>query len=750
MDFDWTLSNEAVMKIDGLLSLATLENRTQLYEHEIYEILRVLGIRTPTYRFVRRPEEITAELLLAFRSRNLILKIVSHEIAHKAKAGGVRKIVRDADFARYMAERMMAEIPRHPSFAQPPVVAGVLITEFINHTQDLGNEILIACRENLAFGPVLSFSKGGSDAEHFAKYYSRPNLAIAPIPYKACRRLIEDTMIFRKYVEEGHEGYADQIAETLFKFSQLAAHYSSFSSLQARLILQELEINPFVFDINGKLIALDGLGSVIPADRSFGACDEPNVTNLDCFFYPNGIAVVGVSASDSSKTGNIIASLLHSLNRADLYLVNPKGGEATIGGRAYPLHRSLTEIPEPIDLVVVTVPAPLTPDVIREVKAKGARAVVLIPGGFREVHGETTLEEQIQKIVRDTEIRIIGPNCLGVFHAPREGKPGVNTIFIPESKLRMIPRKRADVALVSQSGAASITLLDKLQHAIYPHAIVSYGNQMDVDPADLLAYFDKVPEIAVVAAYIEGFKACAGRKFFDTASKIATPVIVYKAGRTDAGARAAASHTAAMAGDYAVAKAALQQAGVIVTETLLDLKDLVKTFALLSGRRPRGRRVAGVVNAGFESTYAADSLDKLETANFSERTLARLKKILPPIVGINPFLDLTPMADDALFETCVEIVLEDDNVDSVFISIVPHTPMLHTTIDEIEKDTEHIARRIIRQHDQHDKPIVLSVNAGTMYNAMVDILEQGGIPTYTTAERAMHCLNRFADHCLGR
>jgi len=750
MDFAWTLSNEAVLKIDAFLSLAVVEGRKQLYEHEIYEIIRVLGIRTPMYRFERCPDEIDDELLRQFRSQNLIMKIISDGIPHKAKVGGVRTIVKNTSFARYMAGRMIEEVPNHPAFKTPPKIAGLLIAEYVEYTRDLGNELLIATRENLAFGPVLSFTKGGSDAEHFAKHYSPPNLALAPIPYEQCRALLEGTMISQKYSEEGHEEYVGQLAEILFKFSQLATHYSSFSTLRPRFILTELEINPFVFDVTGRLIALDGLGSVAPADHTVGDCPAPNVSNLEGFFRPEGVAVIGVSSSDSGKAGNIIATLLHSLGRKDLYLVNPKGGEAAVNGDTYKLFSSVTKIPDPVDLVVVTVPAPRTPAVVAEAKEKGARAIVLIPGGFSEVHGEATLEKQIADIVRDTDIRVVGPNCLGVFHAAEKNLPGVNTIFIPEEKLQMIPQEDAGVALVSQSGAASITILDKLRHAIYPHSIVSYGNQMDVDPADLVAYFDREPAINVIAAYIEGFKVCDGRKFFDTAKSVITPVIVYKAGRTDAGARAAASHTAAMAGDYAVAKAALEQAGAIVADTLLDLKDLVKTFALLSGRHPRGRRVAGIVNAGFESTYAADSLDRLETADYSDETVQTLKEILPPIVGINPFLDLTPMADDALFERCVELALDDPNVDSVFISIVPHTPMLHTTVEEIEKDTDNIASRIIRQHERHNKPIVVSVNAGTMYNALVDFLEKGGIPTYSTAERAMRCLNSLADHYLGR
>jgi acyl-CoA synthetase (NDP forming) len=278
--------------------------------------------------------------------------------------------------------------------------------------------------------------------------------------------------------------------------------------------------------------------------------------------------------------------------------------------------------------------------------------------------------------------------------------------------------------------------------------VVSYGNQLDADPGDLAAYFQDDPDIDVLAFYIEGFKPCGGRKFYDAVKGSKKPVIVYKAGRTDAGSRAAASHTASMTGDYKVALAAMDQSGAIVADHILDHKDLIKMFALMGDKELKGRRVAGVVNAGFESTYAADSIGGLELAEFTEETVAKLRESLPPFVSVNPFLDLTPMADDALYEHCIELLLEDPGVDSLFISLVPHTVMLSTKREEMEKEKDNIGFRIIRQAKKSQKPIVVSVNAGTMYNPFVEALEEGDIPTYTTAERAMTALNRLVEYRL--
>jgi acyl-CoA synthetase (NDP forming) len=513
-------------------------------------------------------------------------------------------------------------------------------------------------------------------------------------------------------------------------------------------VISEFEVNPFVFDAGGSLVAIDGLAVFREYDEVVEIRTEPRQTNLDAFFEPNGIAVVGVSATDKAKMGNIIATILHNLGRSDLHMVNPKGGTVTIQDTEYPLHTSLTEIETPVDLVIVNVPAAGAPAVIEDAKAKHVRAAILIPGGFSELHGDTTLEDKILDLVRGTDMRLIGPNCMGVFYAGDDTQPGVNTWFIPKFKLEIVPKEKSNVAFLTQSGALGVTILDKLKYAMYPRVLVSYGNQIDVDGIDLLAYFDRDPRVEVISLYIEGFTAAAGRRFCDAARSASKPVVVYKAGRTDAGSKAAASHTASMTGDYEIAEAAFKQAGVIVADTLEDLTEYIKTFALLSDMSVSGRRVAGLANAGFESTCAADNLGTLTPARFTEETTERLRTVLPPMVGVNPFLDITPMGNDQVYEGCLGALLEDPGVDCVFVSIVPHTPMLKSRGREIEAHEENVAARIVRQVQKHKKPVVVSMNAGT-YHTLRDTLERGGVPTYPDAKRAMQCLDMFVTSRLG-
>ncbi len=745
------LTAEQIEVVDGLLANAAAAGRGNLLEPEVYQILQALGLQVPTYVFVSDPDELVGGMLCEFGSEHLILKIVSGDIPHKTRVGGVRKVVRDRERIRADMRRMRERILAHPSFAErPPRIDGFLLTSFVEYSKDLGNEVLIGLKENRAFGPEVSFSKGGTDAEHFARHFSSPNVRLLPLDRDECRELLGTTGIILKYQEEGNLALADQIADALYRFNLLFSHYSSLNPEPLEFIFSEFEINPFVFDFEGNLMAIDGLANFLPATRRLDLLTSPDASGLEHVFWPEGIAVIGVSATDASKTGNNIATLLHNLGRQDLFLVNPKGGKARIAGQEYPLHEHLTDIDASVDLVVVTVPAKFAAAVVTEAKEKGAKGIVLIPGGFSEVHGDSSLEDELTELLVGTGIRVIGPNCLGIFRAPTDRQAGFNTLFVPEEKLEYLPKQESNVALLTQSGALGVTELDKLKSAIYPRVVVSYGNQLDVDPGDLAVYFQNDPDIDVLAFYIEGFKPCGGRKFFDAVKQSTKPVIVYKAGRTDAGSRAAASHTASMTGDYKVALAAMEQAGAIVADNILDHKDLIKIFALMGEKAVGGRRIAGVVNAGFESTYAADNIGSLVLADFAPATADQLRQALPPFVGVNPFLDLTPMADDALFDRCIELLLKDPGVDSLFISIVPHTIMLRTKQEEMEQDEENIANRIIRQSRRADKPVVVSVNAGTMYNPLVEELEEGGIPTFTTAERAVTALNRLVDYRLSR
>ena len=202
----------------------------------------------------------------------------------------------------------------------------------------------------------------------------------------------------------------------------------------------------------------------------------------------------------------------------------------------------------------------------------------------------------------------------------------MNTLFINEKRLEVRSSATANAVLLTQSGALSVTLIDKLQACRPLRSVVSFGNKFDVKVGDLLAHFSDDPAVQVIAVYLEGLDAGEGRAFFECARDSSKPIIAYKGGRTEAGARSAASHTASMSGNYEVFRAACQQAGVVLAETIEELYDRIRVFSLLAGRRPRGNRVAGVVNAGFESTVGADELKGLTQARLGTRNRGKAER----------------------------------------------------------------------------------------------------------------------------
>ncbi len=729
-------------RVEAVIAAAAAAGRRQLYEHEVYAILTELGLSVPRHLLASGGEDIGPSTLAQFGSERIVVKVVSPDAPHKQKLGGVKVVYKDLEFVRWTVREM-----RERFEDRGQRVEGVLLVEFVRYTPALGNETLLGFRESDAFGPVLSFSKGGEDAEHFAAHFSPPNLVLLPVDREWASALLASTHIHKKYLAEGRQEHVDKIVDAQVKLSGLAAQFSSFAAGAGAWVLSEFEVNPFVFDEHGQFIALDGYAAF--RERPAEPVDlrlQPK-ESLRPLFEPHGVAIVGVSASDPGKSGNIILRNLLDLGREDVHCVNLRGGQLQERGRSFPLARTLAEVPASLDLAVITVPAESALPVVEDCARKGIKAVLLIPGGFSEIDKNREAERRILEICRQARIRLMGPNCLGVVYAGDRKQKGLNTFFIPEDKFKVDLSRERNVAILSQSGAMGIMELFNLRNAISPKVVVSYGNQLDIDPADLVQYFENDPMVQVIGLYIEGFKPGAGRRFFEVTSRCRKPVIVYKAGRTEAGRQAAQSHTASIAGEYEVAKAAMKQAGLIVAGSMIAHGDFVKTFALLADFPVSGRKVAVIANAGYEKTSAADNLGELELAELDPPTLERLREHIPPMVEPGPLLDLTAMISDEQFERCIDVMLSSPRVDALCISILPQAQVLHTTDQEIEHYERNIAARIVSTVHKHKKPTVVSVNvvsgADAVYNRFGQVMDSGGVPTYLTAERAMVCLNEF-------
>jgi len=758
------MTTSALHRIDGILECAERDGRGALLEHEVYGILSAVGLTVPKFLFVRSLDEVSEQSLHGF-GHSIIVKIVSPDIPHKQKLGGVKKVsAADPLYVQFVLSRMKEEVLSHFPADARPRITGFLIVEYIPHTQAIGYEVLIGFREDSAFGPVLTVSKGGDDAEFFAAHYDPANLFLPPMEYPQALAFTRSLHIRYKFDQIGHPEYLEHMARAMAEFSRIALQYSPMAE-HPRFVFKALEVNPFAVSMDGRFVAIDGLAEFAPRQDGRDWNTRVNLENLHAFFRPQGVAVIGVSSDRTRYSlARDIAELLHELRRgkspsgggkspgettSDLFLVNPKGGTLDIGGREYTLYRDLTEIPVPVELAVYAAPAPAAPDFLRSLAGGPVRAVILIPG----VPSSTPYAEYARQIAEalPAGIRVMGPNCMGVYHGATADIPGLNTLFINEKRLEVRSSGSANAVLLTQSGALAVTVIDKLRNCRPLRAVVSFGNKFDVRVGDLLAYFERDASVDVMAVYLEGLDAGEGRAFFDRARESAKPIIAYKGGRTEAGARSAASHTASLSGDYSVFRAACLQAGVILAETIESYYDLLKTFSLLAARPIRGNRVAGVVNAGFESTVGADELRGLTQARLSPKTVEKLAAInRHGLVDVStPFLDITPMADDAMYAQFVEAVIEDEGVDCVFVAVVPHAVSLKT-VPETCRDPDGLARRLIEIAARHVKPMVVSVNAGRYYGDFVAALEEGCLPVFSDITSAITSLDTFVSYNLRR
>ncbi|RLE55215.1 MAG: CoA-binding protein [Candidatus Methanomethylicota archaeon] len=450
---------------------------------------------------------------------------------------------------------------------------------------------------------------------------------------------------------------------------------------------------------------------------------------LDPFFHAEGIAVIGASREPGKIGHEILRSLISSGFKGKIYPVNPKYDEV-LGLKCY---NSVLEIPGKVDLAVFAIPARLVPRVADECGRKGVRAIVVVSGGFREAGGEgEKLQEQLVSTAEKYGMRIIGPNCIGIYNP----YTGIDTFF--QSHERMIRPPPGSIAFLTQSGTYGCTVLEWLaQEGIGVSKFVSYGNMADVDEAELINYLAEDPQTSLIAFYMESVKS--GRRFIEAAAKasLKKPIIVLKAGRTSAGVKAALSHTGRIAGRYEVVKAALRKARVIQVETIEELYDTMKILAMAPP--PKGEGLAMITNGAGPCVMAADAAEQygVKLASYTKETVEKLREKLPPYALIGNPVDLTGSATTRDYVNAAEALLEDPNVNILALFFVfQDTPLEDEVVDEVAA------------LKKYGKPIVAMAAGGPYTQEQVKRLQKNGIPTYPTPERLIKAVKHFTTYYL--
>lgn len=444
---------------------------------------------------------------------------------------------------------------------------------------------------------------------------------------------------------------------------------------------------------------------------------------LDCLFSPNTIAVIGAS-EEEKKIGHVIFKNLISQGfKGKVFPINPKRKEI-LGVPCYP---SVKEVSDNVDLAVVVVPARGVPEVLRDCAQKGVKGVVVITAGFREIGDEgAKLERQLVEIVRNSNIKMVGPNCLGIINT----FIGMNATFAPY----LPPKGR--VSLFSQSGALGVALIDwAIENNFGFGKFVSLGNKADLNESDFLEYFGEDPDTDIILGYIEDVKD--GKKFIEIASKVAKkkPVILIKAGATEAGARAASSHTGALAGSDRAFNEAFKRTGIIRVEGIKELFEVTEIFKSL--KFPKGDKLLIVTNAGGPGIIAADTADKLgiKLNPMSKESIEFLAEKLPPTAALYNPIDVIGDATSERYRVVLERALVDENVDGICVILTP----------QAITDVENIAREMIEKSKITDKPIIGCFIGGKRVKEGIRTLKEAGIPCYEDPSIAIRSYKKLVD-----
>lgn len=714
-------------------------------------IAAALGLRVPERVFLREAGEVATVDLDALPGDRVVLKAVSPEVVHKTEAGAVAIVPKSrAEIARAlrkMAARLAASRLR-----------GFEIHRFVPHERALGRELLLGMRTTPDFGPVVTLAPGGVGVEHLARAL-RPGTEVAVfLPSRSARRdilaAVEPTVL-GPLLLEGIRGAAPILGEE--GLVALVAPWLEYAAAHLPHDLLEFEVNPVVVTEDG-LFALD-------ARLRAGTENAPSVPpprpleKIDRLLRPRSIAIAGISAKERNPGRVILENVLaEGFDPGRLVAIKP-GAQEVAGIRAVP---SVAALPEPVDLLVLSVDAETAVAAVEEaIEGEKAASVVLIPGGIGERAGTEGLAARLEgAIARSRTTASGGPvvnggNCLGVRSLPG----GYDTLFIPGERLGRAPRGEregeAPLALLSQSGAFVCARSTTLS-GIEPRFVLSIGNQIDLTAGDYLRRLRDDPGTEIVASYLEGFRPGDGLPFLEAAREIAASgrtVILHRAGRTEAGAGAAATHTASVAGDWTVTRALAEGAGIVLAETIEDFDDLTRLFTRLRGKSPGEMRLAALSNAGFESVAFADSLGPFRLATFEPGTRDRLRGILAAsrldgiVAPTNP-VDTTPILGDEGFAGAARAILEDPGVDAAVVGCVPMTPALET----IEAIPGSVPERLASLASETEKPWVAVVDGGPLYAPMRARLERAGIPTFRSADRALRLLGVWArsrNHMIG-
>jgi acyl-CoA synthetase (NDP forming) len=674
-----------------VIDRALAEGRTYLMEHESKAVLESLGITT-TGAGVAKSEDEAVEIFQSLAAP-VAMKVLSPDVVHKSDAGGVKLNLRDADQVR-VAYREITQ-----AFLDKKV-AGISVQRMARP----GVEAIVGVANDATFGPILMFGLGGV----FVEVLKDVSFRSIPISASDAKDMIEEIKGYA--LLRGYRGYSSDI-EAL---ERLLMAISDF--VMENPDISEMDINPVFLYPDGYMVVDARIILGEPRPKPQAAVKQ----DLHDLFYPKSIAVIGASGTPGKLGWNVFTNLVSHNFKGKLYPINPKADEIH-GCKAYPC---ISAVPEPVDVAIILVSAGITPDVVEECCKCGVRYIVVESAGFAELGEDGKKIELLMKDIADRYgVRMLGPNCSGI----------INTHCSMVQSIGIVDAlSMGNIGLVSQAGVCAAGMLWGLRHIMDFGIIATIGNKLDINETDILEAVSKDENINVICMYLESVKG--GRRFIDAARRITLekPIVVLKSGRTDAGKKAVASHTASLAGNDQIFSAAFRQSGIIRARDYDHMFNLAR--AISKQPLPDREGVFIITYAGSLGVIAADAItdNGMRLSELEPPLKERLKSLLPDYVcGMNP-VDYTFSQDAETVKRTIEIGVDSQDVGSFIV--VLQAEILGSYVDTLKKI------------DYQGKPIIACVAGKEFAQADVIKMEKAGIPVFGTPEQVADALGIMYRH----
>ena len=680
-----------------VLDQVKADGRTALTAPECKTVCDAYGIPLPEEGLANSPAEAVE---IADRiGYPVVMKVVSADIQHKTEAGGVLVGLADATEVAAGHGSIMANVR---AYKPDSTILGVQVQQMLDsHDQ----EVIVGAVTDASFGKLVAFGLGGILVEVLKDVTFR----LAPASEEDAGSMLDG--IQAAEVLRGVRGAKPvdrgALSRIIVNVSELIDDFPE---------IQEIDLNPVLANPAGAT-AVDALITVdfSPPKEIYRPTQDEIIAAMNRIMKPKAVAVIGASDAEGKIGNSVMKNIINGGYQGELYPINPKADEI-LGLKAY---KSVKDVPGDIDVAVFAVPAKFCVAALKEVGEKGISGAIMIPSGFAEV-GEHELQDELVAAAREHSVRIMGPNIYGFYYTPSNLCATFCTPYDVKGK----------AALSSQSGGVGMSIIGFSRSTkMGVSAIVGLGNKSDLDEDDLLTYFEQDENTDVIAMHAEDLKD--GRSFSEVAKRVSKkkPIVMLKAGRTQLGARAAASHTGALAGNDKIYDDILRASGVIRAYNLNDLLQFARGLPVLP--TPKGEEIVVITGAGGSGVLLSDAIveNGLSLMSFPADLDEAFKEYIPPFGASGNPVDITGGEPPTTYENTIRLGLEDDRIHSLILGY------WHTIITPPMVFAELCARVVQEGRDKGiDKPIVASLVGDVQVEEASEYLYERGIVAcpYTT------------------